>query len=244
MATDNNNTVVEPKEWVKIISDFKDSTAEALVEHAQKNHNIEVDLSNAKTILAGKSYALDVTLDWDKDKTLDENIAHIGGVLVEGTIATMIGAGVATALLSNPGAISIFLTGLTIGIGAKIAGIDIGDFTEKMYKQFDTAQTQKYLDFQLLSPEDKARYITNGGVPWGYASSSSVVVRSDPLVLDLNHDGIVNSISLSSSKTFFDMNNDGMSELTGWISADDGMVVYDKNQDGISQSDELKTFDE
>ncbi len=62
---------------------------------------------------------------------------------------------------------------------------------------------------------------------------------SSPLVLDLNGDGVTSTFIYDSS-TYFDHNNDGTRERTGWIQADDGILVFDKNQDGmINNGNEL-----
>ncbi|NQZ32234.1 MAG: Ig-like domain-containing protein [Oceanospirillaceae bacterium] len=52
----------------------------------------------------------------------------------------------------------------------------------------------------------------------------------DPLVLDLNNDG-VQTISINSGVKF-DHENDGFSENTGWVSAEDGILTLDLNNDG------------
>ena len=56
--------------------------------------------------------------------------------------------------------------------------------------------------------------------------------NASPLVLDLNGDGILTS-SQQSSGVFFDIDNDGFAERSGWISAGDGFLVYDANNDGL-----------
>lgn len=63
---------------------------------------------------------------------------------------------------------------------------------------------------------------------------------TDPLVLDLNGDG-VRLTSSTTSGVLFDIDNDGGSlEQTGWVSAADGLVVRDLNGDGrINNSGEL-----
>jgi hypothetical protein len=85
-------------------------------------------------------------------------------------------------------------------------------------------------------------------------------VRVDPLVLDLDGDGI-ELISLNKSTTSFDLDEDGFKEKVGWLKADDGFVVLDSNHnnsiDNIRElfgyakadgtqvlgSEELKTYD-
>ena len=64
-----------------------------------------------------------------------------------------------------------------------------------------------------------------------YNPNNSFVVRYDPLILDLNGDG-VKTISQQTSKAFFDLSGDGMSEQTGWVDSNDGLLVFDKNGNG------------
>ena len=51
----------------------------------------------------------------------------------------------------------------------------------------------------------------------------------DPLILDLNGDGI----QTTSSAIHFDYAGDGFAEKTGWVNSKDGMLVRDINGDGI-----------
>lgn len=53
-----------------------------------------------------------------------------------------------------------------------------------------------------------------------------------PIVLDLNSDGI-DTINLKDSTAFFDIDNDGVQERTGWLNPDDGFLFLDKNINGI-----------
>lgn len=50
----------------------------------------------------------------------------------------------------------------------------------------------------------------------------------DPLILDLDGDGI-ELTSLEGSTVYFDYDQDGFAERTGWVSADDGILVRDIN---------------
>ncbi|MBK8869468.1 MAG: hypothetical protein IPN19_00070 [Elusimicrobia bacterium] len=65
--------------------------------------------------------------------------------------------------------------------------------------------------------------------------SASVNARTtlniDPLVLDLNGDG-VKLISFADSKVLFDVDADGFKEATAWVSPQDGILVLDKNHNG------------
>ncbi|MGZ9710281.1 hypothetical protein ACXX82_05650 [Glaciimonas sp. GNP009] len=55
--------------------------------------------------------------------------------------------------------------------------------------------------------------------------------RCDPLVLDLDGDGI-ETVS-SKNNIYFDNNNDGIKTATGWVGADDGLLVMDRNGNGV-----------
>ncbi|WP_028893334.1 hypothetical protein [Syntrophorhabdus aromaticivorans] len=58
------------------------------------------------------------------------------------------------------------------------------------------------------------------------------VIPVDPLVLDLNGDG-VKLTDFSSNPVLFDADHDGAREQTGWVSPEDGILVKDLNANGI-----------
>ena len=97
-----------------------------------------------------------------------------------------------------------------------------------------------------------------------YNQARSWTAPRDPLVLDLDGDGIEALAINPANPVLFDHNGDNIKTATGWIKADDGIVVLDRNndgqldaldaaytelrvwqdtnQDGISQAAELKTL--
>ena len=58
----------------------------------------------------------------------------------------------------------------------------------------------------------------------------------DPLVLDLDGDGIEAVGINPNAPLLFDMDGDGVKTATGWIKSDDGIVVLDLNGNGIIDS--------
>ena len=64
------------------------------------------------------------------------------------------------------------------------------------------------------------------------------IERLSPLALDLDGDG-VETVG-TEYQVYFDHNGNGYAELTGWIDSDDGLLTYDRNQNGnIDSGNEL-----
>ena len=62
-------------------------------------------------------------------------------------------------------------------------------------------------------------------------ANRSAVILGDPLVLDLDGDGL-ELINSNVSNAFFDIDDNGFAEQTGWASADEGFLVRDLNSNG------------
>jgi hypothetical protein len=69
-----------------------------------------------------------------------------------------------------------------------------------------------------------------GGVAQG------LITRFDPLVLDLDGDGI-ETTNVNTAANYFDHDGDGFVERTGWVDSDDGFLVMDRNGDGMINDD-------
>ena len=55
----------------------------------------------------------------------------------------------------------------------------------------------------------------------------------DPMILDLDGDGIETMAAGQYQGALFDHNKDGIRTATGWVKPDDGLLVLDRNGDGI-----------
>jgi Ca2+-binding RTX toxin-like protein len=86
--------------------------------------------------------------------------------------------------------------------------------------QFDT-QTRSSIQEFASDPIKKLRDYFSG------ENSKKV----DPLIIDLNGDGI-KLTNLATFSTFFDIDGDGYAENTAWVSPQDGILTIDLNGDG------------
>ena len=77
------------------------------------------------------------------------------------------------------------------------------------------------------------------GIIWSLLNQASTIpVRIDPIVLDISGLGI--TTKSVADGVYYDMDNNGFLEKTGWVDAKSGILVLDKNNDGkIETGNEL-----
>jgi hypothetical protein len=61
-------------------------------------------------------------------------------------------------------------------------------------------------------------------------SSGYLPLGTDPLVIDLDRDGL--ELTRQGDGVYFDIDNDGFAEHTGWVGGDDGLLARDLNGNG------------
>lgn len=99
---------------------------------------------------------------------------------------------------------------------------------------------ETYLDGPIPSgpvqPDSPHPWVPGATIPPGEIPGISPAIGqaiggADPLVLDLDDDG-VELTTLAASTAFFDVWGDGFTEKMAWVSADDGFLVRDINENG------------
>lgn len=113
------------------------------------------------------------------------------------------------------------------------------DFADWIYDETDWNGDIPGFD-DLLGPvfdwvHDKTGW--NGDLPdfgdWFGLNRDGKYYIYDPIVLDLDGDGIETIGANDFNGAMFDHDNDGIRTATGWVKSDDGFLVVDRNGDGI-----------
>jgi len=76
-------------------------------------------------------------------------------------------------------------------------------------------------------------WLTGNHEDWDNLPREDGYIVYDPLTLDLDGDGIEAIASNGHKGALFDHDKDGIRTATGWISKDDGLLIYDRNGDGV-----------
>ena len=138
----------------------------------------------------------------------DGNDVSIADLAAVAENIAIIGDAVASSLLPGSGAAEV--------VGAIASGIGWLGVSKYL---IDKAHTNE--GSALNSQSEVIRDAFNG----------SRTYRYDPLVLDLDGDGI--ETVGSSDKIYFDSNGDRIKTVTGWVARDDGFLVMDRNGNGV-----------
>ncbi len=85
-----------------------------------------------------------------------------------------------------------------------------------------------------------ADYVAGKIVGWVAEKFGNAYTTTTPLVLDLDGDG-VETTNVEGGNVLFDFDGDGNKNKTGWVHSDDGLLVFDRNGDGVI-NDGLELF--
>lgn len=100
---------------------------------------------------------------------------------------------------------------------------------------FATGYNPAYPADECLTQGSKPIYTQLNGI---FNSAQEVTVPKDPLLIDIDGDGI--ETTSVENGVYFDQENDGFAEKSAWVGKDDGVLAYDKNNNGrIDDGNEL-----
>lgn len=86
----------------------------------------------------------------------------------------------------------------------------------------ELAKYRRELGFAHLFQSSQTKYA---------ATVNAAQRRIDPLVLDLNGDGKIDTVRSSESTAYFDLDSNGFAEKTGWVGKNEALLVLDRNED-------------
>jgi len=140
------------------------------------------------------------------------------GALLPGVVGAFGDAVFAAGILG--GGPALFALGILAGLAAEALEEGRPPTDGEALTEYLTEVLKEYLAEELPKPLQIAKTILE------------IIERfHTPLVLDLDGDGI-ETTALRTRPAFFDYAADGTAELTGWVSADDGFLAWDRNENG------------
>lgn len=149
----------------------------------------------------------------DNDYDLEDLLWEEGGVFGDGTYS----ATMASNILNSDGYFNV-TPSFIVSDGWRPGAQETSTYS--MFNDFSSIYTP------FIDTLDAALASFNN-----YISEALTSLNIDPLILDLDGDGI-ELVDFTQSGVLFDIDNDGYREQTGWVGVDDGILVHDKNANG------------
>lgn len=207
----------------------------------QKSHFLEVAgktggvLGPALTVLgliALSSQVQAAETSEQKQQIIDDWVGHTTAEWIAGSIgsALLVGGVAAFTAVSAPVTLGLAIVG---GIVGSIVG---GDMVYELIKEgVNKVLSDIKSSLHSIVGEFLDQFDLND-VMGLYEQAEQI---ASPLILDLNKDGVVGTRALSEN-IYFDHDDSGFKEKTGWVNSQDGLLVLDKNNNtDIDVGDEL-----
>jgi len=186
---------------------------------------------------------------WDEIKAIGSGDALETTKVVSGTAfgalitAAVVETGAGAAVIGGAAAMAgIALSPALLGVAVAVAGVAAGYYAGEYFNDaFDLLKQRGELLGEILydefPPSPLVMALINMPGPSDmvgklFDMALSWVPPRDPLVLDLDGDGIEAIGINASAPIMFDHDADGVRTATGWISPDDGFVVMDLDGNG------------
>jgi len=147
--------------------------------------------------------------------------------LEKALLGTLVGAVSGIVIAATLTAVGASTPILILGAGA--TAIIAGLYGDDIYDQYTAAQ-KTFFKWMIDNNYD-LKMANEVNSLWQQARNW--IARSDPLVLDLDGDGIETVGVNATTHILFDHNNDGITTGTGWVKGEDGLLVLDRNGNGV-----------
>ena len=97
----------------------------------------------------------------------------------------------------------------------------------------DADSVKDLRDPPVTAPNSDGEYPRSSWVPDALDGFDDAEGQASPLILDLGAAGITLAAVNGPGSVYWDVDNDGFREASGWVGAEEGLLVIDKNGDGI-----------
>jgi len=226
-GTGNDAYYVSPgKETVEIYDDFSGAESNSI--------NVQGNINLSNVVIIEKDGRLTVTLRADTDD--DGETGGTTGSLPAECSVTSASTGVPVSFsvgsstpsrvrgtYAGPGIMSTDSVLMMLGIPVPQDGGGVVNYRSQVPSS--TVPTQMNLSELVAVAHDQNE------ADYCKAGSTAGVARMDPLLIDLDGDGI--ETTRINTTTYFDHDADGFAERTAWVGPDDGLLVRDINTNGI-----------
>ncbi|WP_140158852.1 calcium-binding protein [Acinetobacter pittii] len=163
-----------------------------------------------------------------KQQIIDDWVTHTTAEWIAGSIgsALLVGGVAAFTAVSAPVTLGLAIVG---GIVGSVVGGDTvyGYIKNGVHALLNDIKTwlfgEKAVSSNGLSNYEESAHLFD---------LAQKTYRSDPLTLDLDHDGLETRAPSISSPIMFDHTGTGIRTSTGWVLPDDGFLVLDRNGNG------------
>ena len=161
----------------------------------------------------------------NKAKVATYEALELSGAILSAAVLTAAVIAIAPAALGSAAIVAIAAGSALIGTAIASFVFREDGVAENLFDSLGSHLADLFSMWDPMGIESEVNSLFEG------AQTYTPPRRRDPLVLDLDGDGI--EITSADGTVFFDHANDGVEEDTAWVSSDDGFLVFDRNANGV-----------